>query len=140
MLKKLIIIIAVILVGGGLVYYSLAQKPESQENKLIKVENPQPNETIQSPYTIKGQARGNWYFEATFPVKLLDENGNIIKETFAQAQSDWMTENFVPFESVLSFSVAKDQKGTLILQKDNPSGLPENDAQISISVFLKASK
>ena len=138
--KLLFVIIVVILIGGGLAYYFLAQKPENQENALIKVENPQPNETIQSPYIIKGQARGYWFFEASFPIKLLDENGNVINQIIAQAQGDWMTEDFVPFESILTFSIPKDQPGTLVFEKDNPSGLPENDAQIRIPVFLKASK
>jgi spore germination protein GerM len=143
-MKKIIltIIFLAILIAGGLICYFLAQKPENQnqENPLIKADSPQSNETIQSPYTVKGEARGNWYFEASFPVKLLDENGNIIEQTFAQAKGDWMTENFVPFESVLVFSVAKDQNGTLVLAKDNPSGLPENDAEVRIPVFLKASR
>lgn len=141
-LPIIIIIIALLATGGVFIYYLLKGKSDVQEPEkiLIKVDSPQLNETIQSSYTIKGQARGYWFFEASFPIKLLDENGNIITQTIAQAQSDWMTEDFVPFEAVLTFSVPKDQKGTLVLKKDNPSGLPENDAQIQIPVILKASK
>ena len=138
----IIIIIVLLAVGGGFVYYLLKESPEIQEPEetLIKVDNPRANETIQSPYTIKGQARGYWFFEASFPIKLLDENGDVIAQTIAQAQGEWMTENFVFFEAMLTFSVAKDQNGTLVFQKDNPSGLPKNDAQIRIPVVLKASK
>jgi len=139
-MKKILIIAIVTLIGGGLAYYFLAQKPENQEVELIKVGNPQPNETVQSPYVIKGQARGYWFFEASFPIILLDENGNIITQTIAQAKENWMTENFVPFEALLTFSVPKDQTGTLVFKKDNPSGLPENDAKIRIPIFLKASR
>ena len=139
-MKLAFIIIVVILIGGGLAYYFLSQKPENQQNPLIRVENPRPNETIQSPYTIKGQARGYWFFEASFPIKLLDENGNVINQTIDQAQGEWMTNDFVPFESILTFSVPKDQLGTIVLEKDNPSGLPENNAEIRMPVSLKASK
>jgi hypothetical protein len=140
-------IIVLLLIAGaiacGVIYYYSIKNPAPippVDNTLIKVDSPQPNQEIQSPFVVKGQAKGNWFFEATFPVKLLDENGNIIKQTFAQAQGDWMTTNFVPFESVLIFSVDKNQKGTLILEKDNPSGLPENAKEISIPVNLSATK
>lgn len=136
----IIIFLIVVLIGGALVWYFLIKNPLPYEGTLIKVDSPKPNQEIQSPFVIKGQARGSWFFEATFPIKLLDENGNIIKQTFAQAQGEWMTENFVPFESVLTFSVPKDQKGTLVLQKDNPSGLPENADEIRIPVNLIAAK
>ena len=89
----------------GVVYYYVIKNPTSVlpvDNALIKVDSPQPNQEMQSPFVVKGQARGTWFFEATFPVKLLDENGVVIKQTFAQAKGDWMTESFVPFESVLT--------------------------------------
>lgn len=99
----------------------------------ITLDVPQPNAAVSSPLTITGQARGNWYFEASFPVRLLDDQGNEITITPAQAQGDWMTTDFVPFSAVLTFTTSA-PSGTLVLQKDNPSGLPENDASISIPV------
>lgn len=142
MKKIILIIIAVATVGGLLAYYFLSQKPEipGPEESLIKVDSPKSNQEIQSPFTVKGEARGYWFFEATFPIKLLDENGNVIKQTYAQAKDDWMTENFVPFESILTFSVPKNQNGTLVLEKDNPSGIPENDAEIRVPVVLSATE
>jgi hypothetical protein len=138
-LPIVIIIIIILLLGGYSIYYFLNKKiGVNTGNDLIKVEVPLFNQEIQSPYKVLGQARGTWYFEATFPVKLLDENGNIISQTYAQAQGDWMTDNFVPFESTLTFSVARDQKGTLVLEKDNPSGMPQNSAEIRIPVMIKA--
>jgi hypothetical protein len=111
---------------------------ELEKQNLIKISQPRPNDSITSPLIIKGEARGTWFFEASFPIKILDENGNIINQTIAQAKSDWMTENFVPFEAILTYSVDKDQKGTLVLEKDNPSGLPENNDQLIVPVNLKA--
>lgn len=109
--------------------------PCPKEN-LIKIESPRANEKVSSPLLIKGEARGNWFFEATFPVKIYDEKNNLIAQEGARAKSDWMTENFVPFEASINFSVDKEQKGTLVLEKDNPSGLPENSDEIRVPVIL----
>ncbi len=99
----------------------------------IRVETPKAHAKIASPFVVKGQARGTWYFEASFPVKLVDEKGAVIAQTPAQAQGEWMTEDFVPFEATLTFT-ATSGKGTLVLERDNPSGLPQNDAQVRIPV------
>lgn len=100
----------------------------------IKVTKPAPNQVVQSPLIIEGEARGTWFFEATFPVKLLDVNGDVIATYFAHAQGEWMTEDFVPFKAQLIFEKPATATGILILKKDNPSGLPENDAKIEILV------
>lgn len=108
-------------------------------NDLIHINTPQPNQTISSPVTIKGKARGNWFFEASFPVVITDWDGKIIGQGIAKAKSDWMTTEFVPFEATLTFTTDKNaynNKGTLILRKDNPSGLPENDNSVEIPVIL----
>lgn len=89
---------------------------------------------LQSPVTITGQARGMWYFEASFPVRLLDGNGNEIALAPAQAQGDWMTEDFVPYSVTLTFTQPSTPTGTLVLENDNPSGLPENSKKIEIPV------
>jgi hypothetical protein len=77
-----------------------------------------------------------WYFEASFPIRLVDANGNMIARTHAEAQGEWMTENFVPFTSTLTWATSTGGAGTIIFMRDNPSGLPENDAQIEIPVTL----
>jgi hypothetical protein len=102
----------------------------------IKIAKPSANEIISSPLTIEGQAKGTWYFEASFPVKLIDENGEIIARGIAQAQSDWMTTDFVPFKATLSFDSGSSTIGMLIFQNDNPSGQPENEKQFGIPVHF----
>ena len=101
---------------------------------LITVSQPTINQTIASPVLITGEARGKWYFEASFPVVLLDANNQELAKGVAQAQGDWMTENFVPFSVSLTFSPPATPTGQLILTKDNPSGLPANDAQLMVPV------
>jgi len=105
---------------------------------VIRITKPLPlaHETISSPLEIQGEARGTWYFEASFPVKLLDLKGEVIAEGIAQAKSDWMAENYVPFEVKLDFLVVADTDAILVLKKDNPSGLPANDDQLEIPIRL----
>jgi len=112
----------------------------AQKADLIRLASPRPNETITSPLTITGEARGYWYFEASFPVVLVDWDGRIIAQGIATAKGEWMTSDFVPFEAKLEFvadSNAYSNRGALILRKDNPSGLPEHDDALEIPVVIK---
>lgn len=102
------------------------QEPIPPKHELIRVESPAPYTSVKSPLTVRGEARGFWFFEASFPVKLLDGNGKEIAVGIAQAQSEWMTKEFVPFIALLEFSSPKTEEGMLVLEKDNPSGLPEH--------------
>lgn len=111
-----------------------------QKENLIQVETPKANDVISSPLIINGKARGFWFFEADFPVKILDEKGNLIAQVPAQAKSDWMTEDFVPFEARLNFEIPYTQKGIIVLEKDNPSGLLENYDELRIPVILETQK
>jgi len=112
---------------------------ESDKIDLIRVDTPFPNQIINSPVVIRGEARGPWFFEASFPVVLTNWDGLIIAQGVAQAKSDWTTDNFVPFEATLTFTIDKkaySNKGTLILKKDNPSGLPKNDNSLEIPIIF----
>lgn len=112
---------------------------ELDKANLIRISSPRPNQGISSPLTITGEARGNWFFEASFPVTLEDANGRTIAQGIATAQSDWMTTEFVPYEATLTFAlntVAKNSKGALVLHKDNPSGLPEHDDMLQVPVVF----
>ena len=61
--------------------------------------------------------------------------GHVIAEGPAQAQGEWMTQDYVPFKITLSFPAqAAGSKGTVVLRNDNPSGLPENDKSLEIPV------
>lgn len=101
---------------------------------MIRVESVTSGQAIKSPITITGKAVGNWYFEASFPVELLDGNGKSIMIVPAQAQGDWMTSNFVPFSVTLSFSKPTTATGTIVFKNDNPSGLPENAKEVRIPI------
>jgi len=99
----------------------------------VLVTHPRPDSTIESPLMVKGKAKGTWYFEASFPVELIDADGNVLVTVPAEAQSDWMTTDFVDFEATLSFKT-RATTGFLIFRKDNPSGLPQFDDEVRIPI------
>lgn len=118
--------------------------PEPQEEMvaeykdLVKVTTPLPGDRITSPLTIAGEARGQWFFEASFPVVLTNWDGLIIAQGIATADGSWMTTDFVPFTAVLEFTKPEyNERGTLILHKDNPSGLPEHDDAFEYAIRFK---
>jgi hypothetical protein len=119
---------------AGLIYKVAYNPPPIDTSNLIKITAPKPNDIVKSPLLITGEARGNWYFEASFPVKLIDANGDLIVQGHAEALSDWMTTDFVAFKATLEFEKPATPTGTLVLEKDNPSGLPENAAEVRIPV------
>jgi hypothetical protein len=105
---------------------------------LVILNSPLKEERISSPLIIRGKARGTWFFEASFPVILTDWDGLIIAEGFATAKENWMTEDFVEFEGYLNFEKPSyGKRGSLILKKDNPSGLPEHDDALEITIFFE---
>ncbi len=101
---------------------------------LIVATSPTPGQKISSPVKVTGKARGSWYFEASFPVEVVDANGNSLGRTPAQALGEWMTTEFVDFAASVPFTTPTTATGTVILHKDNPSGLPENEKELDIPV------
>ncbi|MDP2638993.1 MAG: Gmad2 immunoglobulin-like domain-containing protein [Candidatus Azambacteria bacterium] len=149
----IIIIVLIIAVAGAAAWITQKEAPApvldppATKDDLIRVDTPRPNQTIQSPLVITGEARGNWFFEASFPVVLVNWDGLIIAQGIATAKSDpstglgvnWMTTEYVPFEATLTFTIDKNtysNRGALILRKDNPSGLPEHDNALEIPIIF----
>jgi len=121
-MKKLLLVSSLLFL-----FYGCAEESD------IQVSKPTINEVVSSPLVVEGEARGSWFFEATFPAQLLDLDGNVIGEAVMQAQEDWQTEDFVTFEGVIEFTTDVEE-GELVLRKDNPSGLPENDDEFRVPV------
>lgn len=125
---------------AGLIYkvnYAPPAKTAEELNNLIHVTSIKAGDLITSPVRLAGEARGNWYFEASFPVSLQDANGKILAQIPIQAIGEWMTTEFVPFDTLLTFPQSTTDTGTLTFHKDNPSALAENDASISFPVRFR---
>src|SRR3989338_1648514 len=108
--------------------------PAVSSDGRIRIDLPAQNALIESPLRVSGEAKGSWYFEGTFPVRLLDANGSVLAAFPVAAKGEWMTPEFVPFEGELKFATPKTKTGILVLSKDNPSGLAEHDAFVSIQL------
>lgn len=112
-------------------------KPSDKDN-LIVVASPIKDSEVSSPLSVAGRARGSWFFEGSFPILIQDSYGNIVAESHATAQGTWTSKDFVKFVGNLQFSnYIKGSKASLILKRDNPSGLTENDDSIVIPIILK---
>lgn len=107
---------------------------QASKDDLITVTAPLINGMVKSPLMVTGRARGNWYFEASFPIEVRNSNNVIIGRGIGQAQSDWMTTNYVPFTANISFTTPGTATGTLILRKDNPSGEAQFDNELVIPI------
>lgn len=98
----------------------------------VLVIDPSPNQKVASPLKITGKARGSWFFEGSLSAELFDQDRKSIGTASLQANGEWMTEELVPFEGELSFTLPPGSTGTLILKNANPSGLPENEKKLLI--------
>ena len=150
---------AIILLGAWLLFYNKAQAPAEvilggNENPvvsttttpvtpvtpvqsgqgLITVAIPKANQIITSPITVSGEAKGNWFFEASAPVEIRDATGKLLGQGPVQAEGNWMTTDFVPFKGTITFTKSTTQTGTITFKNDNPSGLPENERSFSIPI------
>jgi len=104
---------------------------------LLLIEQPSKNAEITSPLKITGKARGSWYFEADFPIEIVNEEGRVLAETYATARGNWMTQEFVPFTAEVEFDIKGSEKGSIIFRRANASGLPENDRSYRLPVSFK---
>lgn len=118
----------------------ISYTPESAAGTIV-ITSPKANTKIKSPVKISGQVKG-WFFEASFPIVIVDWDGRIIGEGIASSIGDWMSAEFVPFEAEISFTKPLDagpqsERGAIILKKDNPSGLSKHDASAEVPIIFE---
>ena len=104
--------------------------------KKPTVTSPKSGATVAKIFTVTGQAPGTWYFEAVFPVEVRNPQGAVVGTGQAHAQGDWMTTAMVPFTASVTVT-GYSGPATLVLKKDNPSGLPQNDASTTVSIIVQ---
>ncbi len=152
------IVLGLIIVFGGVALVVLPEKTVAPTVSELPITDPsqtgQPTYTNATPddivvtlpfpgavtgksFSVTGKARGPWYFEASFPVVVVDKEGAILDQKPAQAQGEWMTTEFVDFKVELTVPESYIGPATLILKKDNPSGEPERDASVSFPFTIE---
>lgn len=109
----------------------------NSSDDIIIVNSPAPADTVGSNFEISGQARGYWYFEGSFPYEILDSNNEQLVLHFATAQGEWMTTEFVPFSFTASIPADYIGPATVVLHRDNPSDMPENDMSVSFPIIVQ---
>lgn len=138
MQKKYLFVLTLIL--GLLILYFMLIRDEKHDDQLLDLmqddeqtmqfQSPTEGEVITFPFEIKGVAKGPWFFEGSFPLRILDDRGKVIAESYVDAQGNWMTEDDVEFATTITdLDWGDAEVGTIIAMRNNPSGLPENDEQ-----------
>lgn len=95
---------------------------------------------ISSPLLLTGTAPGNWFFEGSAPVTVVNRDWLIIGEWYITALQDWMTTDIIAFSGSINFirdPLTPYPSGNLILQRDNASWEPANDAWLDIPVLFQ---
>lgn len=120
--------------NGGTPPPSPTPQPFVSENVIVT--DPLPNATMPQTFTVRGQARGNWFFEASFPLQVRDPENNNVGGGIAMTSDNWMTTDFVSFEGKV---VVENYSGParLVLMKDNPSGLPEFEDSVEFPILIQ---
>lgn len=106
----------------------------------IIIDQPKPNESFSDPFAVTGKARGSWFFESSFPLKIIDEQAKVLGTGVAIAQANSLTSDFVPFVGFIEFlpdeKLAPSTKALLVFTNDNPSGLPENEISTTVPIII----
>lgn len=113
---------------------STASVATTSSHSLISTNNLLEGDTIANGQVVTGKARGYWFFEASFPVKIYDANDNELGVNIATADTDWMTEDFVPFTVNLNFATPTTPTGKIRFEKDNPSGESQFNDSYEINI------
>ncbi|MES2214327.1 MAG: Gmad2 immunoglobulin-like domain-containing protein [Patescibacteria group bacterium] len=105
----------------------------------ILVTTPVANSTTTSPVSLSGNARGNWFFEASAPVLVMDARGNTLGQGTIHADGDWMTTNYVPFSGSVAYTLPNGTTtdGFIVFMNDNPSGDPARSVSVRIPIHFK---
>mgnify|MGYP001569834116 CR=1 FL=1 len=137
--KWVLAIIIIALVIWGLSSWGGKENPADaaiglDETTELTVAEPLADDVVESPLAVAGEAVGSWYFEANFPIKLIDADGRVLAESPATAEEEWTTEEMVSFTASLEFDPAGAELGYLLFGKANPSDLPVGEEWVKLPV------
>lgn len=122
---------------------NLDKTEQIYKDSNIEVNLPYIGAVVGKDFSVIGRARGTWFFEGSFPIKVIAQDGaqkgKVLSTGIAQVKpgENWMTEDFVSFKADIKVPQSYIGKANIVLQKDNPSGLPEHDASITIPVTIE---
>lgn len=138
MWKKIILIL--LFIALNVVFFVWLNRNNTTHVADIKIEKPLADQVVKNLSEVRGKAKGTWYFEGSFPVKVFDANGVEIGGGLATALGDWMTEEYVDFTGTVEFAEPETETGVMEFRRDNPSGLPEYDKKVKVPIKFEKPK
>ncbi len=116
---------------------SASVHPTSPDGR-VEIFDPMPDQTIISPESVSGNVTGGgWFFEGTFPVKIVDGDGTVLGQGPVRAQSDWTSTGTVSFTGTIVFLAPHSATGTIVFSKDNPSDMAQNEVSFGVPVRFR---
>jgi germination protein M len=97
----------------------------------ILVTTPALNQVVESPILIRGSAN---VFEANVGIQILDEDGNVIVETFTTATCGTGCRG--TFRTTVAYQVDSEQNGTIVVHDDDAAGTGSFPHEVRIPVRL----
>jgi len=91
------------------------QEKLNVSNDLLEVATPTPNQKISSPVLVSGKSN---FFEAHTRIRIVDDNGNVLADTFATAEG-WM-DKLYPFSQEVKYSKPQTKNGLVEVFDESP--------------------
>ena len=109
---------------------------ENKEGPVVTV--PGKHTKVTSPVIIKGTVPPGWMFEGVFPIKIVEYESGVLVQGLATEviPGSWQSGQPVEFQASLDLPERAIGGGTIILENDNPSGLPENAKSFQIPILF----
>ena len=121
-----------VLGGEGVVIdHPLTRRDYADLLPAILVTSPALNQSVGSPVVIRGSAN---VFEANVGVEILDQNGNVLVDTFTTATCGSGCRG--TFRARVAFEVDREQMGTIVVHDDDAAGSGTFPHEVRIPVRL----
>jgi hypothetical protein len=118
--------------GEGIVLdHPVGRKDYEDLLPVIAVDEPVAGARVSSPVDVSGSAN---VFEANVTVKVLDENGHVVGKTFTTATCGTGCRG--TYSVPVTFQVAHEQPGTIVVSDDDAAGTGTPPHQVRIKVVL----
>ncbi|MGH3039670.1 MAG: GerMN domain-containing protein [Gaiellaceae bacterium] len=116
---------------GVIIDHPLKRRDFADQMPAILVTSPALNQAVQSPIVLRGSAN---VFEANVGIQILDENGEVIEETFTTATCGTGCRG--TFRARVAYEVDHEQEGTIVVHDDDAAGTGTFPNEVRIPVRL----
>ena len=116
---------------GVIIDHPLTRRDFADQLPAILVTSPALNQAVESPLVLRGSAN---VFEANVGIQILDENDEVIEETFTTATCGTGCRG--TFRARVAFEVDREQDGTIVVHDDDAAGTGTFPHEVRIPVRL----